>query len=437
MPANPSTPNPIPSDPGLPLLGHALSTVTETLEFLRGWQPYFLARRARHGGVFRTNIGAPAITLLDPVAVGAALDVTKVRKRYGFGPRKPRPALVGDIVPVMFSNDAEHDQLKGMVLTLMRRRFGLLSGIYAEIAPAWRARLMAAGPCDGAQAIEDLLADLVFRWLLGLEKGPSAADLRGWLDTLLAPRFAPWPTATDRVMAGSYARLVTLARASPVVVDLPDADLQAAGVDRDQLARHLLFVAGFNAWSGLRGLLASMAAELSTWSDEARAAARTTADPWRPTGENAALQRIVLETLRLHPPAPIVFGEARADFALPTSTGTVEVKAGELLMSVLSLAQRDPSLGDPDVFRPDRFADPTLAARSLYWAGGPDGVPTGATNTVCPGQDVVPAIARAFCADWLTLDVAVAEPPRWSTITMVQANRPENGLRLTRVSART
>lgn len=425
----------IPGDPGLPLVG----VLSHTLEFMRGWEAYFVSRRALYGGVFRTNIGGPAITLLDPIAVAAALDATKVRKRYGFGPRKPKPALIGGIVPIMFTNDAEHDRLKGLLLGVLRRRAGLLPALYAEISAPWRTALLAGPAFDACRAVEELLAQLIFRWLFDLPPSAQieAADLRGWLDTLLAPKFAPWPTAVDRTMAESYARLFVLARGSPVVEAFPHADLEAAGLDREQLARHLLFVGGFNAWSGMRGLLGSMVAELALMPAEDRAALRG-ADPWHPpadlSAENAGVHRVVLETLRMHPPAPIVFGEARADFRLPTRAGDVEVKAGELLMSVLSLAQRDPSLGDPDTFRPGRFTDASLPSRCLFWAGGPDGLATGSTNTVCPGQDVVPAIARAFANDWLKLDVVLSGSPQWSTVKMIQANRPERGVQVARLA---
>ena len=416
------TPRPVPGDLGLPLVG----VVQHTLEFMRGWEAYFLSRRALHGGVFYTNVGGPAITLLDPIAVAAALDVTKVKKRYGFGPKKPAPALVGDIVPIMFTNDAEHDALKGFLLNVLRQRFARLPEVYAEVAPRWFASLVA--PFDASKAIEGLLAELVFTWLLEVKADP--ADLRGWLDTLLVTKFLPFENDTDRHMAACYTRLLALVKTSPVLESL--AAQAPAGLDRDAVAKHLLYVAGFNAWSGLRGLLTSMVAELAAMSEPERSSIQGESNPWRPPEDLAApeagIQRVVLESLRLHPPAPIVFGEARADFELPTATGPVQVREGEILMSVLTLAQRDPSLGDPEAFRPARFEDPGMARRALFWAGGPDGVPTGASNTVCPGQDIVPAIARAFCADWSRAQVTLSEPSRWSRITMIQANRPENGV---------
>src|SRR5262245_18796068 len=122
----------VPGSAGPPVLG----SVVQTVEFLRGWHAYFTRRRARFGGVFRTNVGGPAVTLLDAAAVRVALDAAKVRKRYGFGPRKPPPDLVGNIVPVMFENDEAHARLKGFVLGWMRSRADELPAAFDRAADA-------------------------------------------------------------------------------------------------------------------------------------------------------------------------------------------------------------------------------------------------------------------------------------------------------------
>ncbi len=401
----------IPGSLGLPLFGAA----AQTIEFLQGWEAYFLSRQAKHGGVFRVNIGGPAIALLDSTAVAAALDASKVRKRYGFGPRKPPPELVGNIVPIMFTNDEEHTRLKTFALNLLRRKAGTLDAAFSAAADPAFARWEKLDRFDAAEEIEGMLADLVFSWWFGFRA--DAADLRIWVNDLLAPRFLPWRTANDRRMAEAYGRLLAQVEASPGFAELAASAHADAGLDAASAARHLLFIAGFNAWSGLRGLLASYIAEAALHPEIARG------------NESVRTAHVVLEVLRLHPPAPIVFGEARHAFTLTTDNGAVDVAEGELLMSVLSLAQRDPAvLADGTAFRPERFLDPTLARRCVFWSGGPEGAETTTANKVCPGRDVVPAIARSFADRWSGYDVTLATPPAWSRVKMLQANRPETRL---------
>jgi cytochrome P450 len=62
---------------------------------------------------------------------------------------------------------------------------------------------------------------------------------------------------------------------------------------------------------------------------------------------------VVEETLRLHPPTPVIVRVARRDDELPTGS---RVRAGAKLLLSPYLLQRDPELHDrPERFEPDRF----------------------------------------------------------------------------------
>jgi pentalenene oxygenase len=104
---------------------------------------------------------------------------------------------------------------------------------------------------------------------------------------------------------------------------------------------------------------------------------------WHSVRREGAAPAVVAETLRLHPPTPLIARVARRDDTLPSG---VEVAGGSKVLLSPYVVQRDPDLWpEPERFDPSRFAagDPGGARSYSYF-------PFGAGPRVCVGQ----ALAR-------------------------------------------
>ncbi|KAF3662232.1 Geraniol 8-hydroxylase [Capsicum annuum] len=98
------------------------------------------------------------------------------------------------------------------------------------------------------------------------------------------------------------------------------------------------------------------------------------------------LQCIVKETLRMHPPDPIMFHKVDQDVEL---CGYVVPKDSQVLVHVRSIA-RDPAIWeDPLTFKPERFWGSKLDVRGQDF----EVIPFGAGRRICPG---LPLAARTL-----------------------------------------
>ena len=91
------------------------------------------------------------------------------------------------------------------------------------------------------------------------------------------------------------------------------------------------------------------------------------------------LKLVIKETLRLHPPVPML---PRACKKVCTINGYT-IRAGEKVMINHWAMQRDPSYWkDPEMFKPERFEDQPLD----YVGGDCHFLPFGAGKRMCPGM---------------------------------------------------
>jgi cytochrome P450 len=131
------------------------------------------------------------------------------------------------------------------------------------------------------------------------------------------------------------------------------------------------------------------------------------------------LDKVLRETLRLHPPVFFIFGRATRDLAINSNTGVFAVSKGELLMGVIPIAHQDATVfPQPERFDPDRFDDP-VASQHLIWPRGPHDGDVSAQDRTCPGKDVAIVIAKLFCiallanAEWRLQDPKPQWGRRW------------------------
>jgi cytochrome P450 family 78 subfamily A len=108
------------------------------------------------------------------------------------------------------------------------------------------------------------------------------------------------------------------------------------------------------------------------------------------------LQRVVKETLRVHPPGPLLsWARLAVDDA---HVGGHLVPAGTTAMVNMWAIARDPSIWpEPDAFRPERFEDEDVSVLG----GDLRLAPFGAGRRVCPGKTLALATTHLWLAQLL------------------------------------
>jgi cytochrome P450 len=130
-------------------------------------------------------------------------------------------------------------------------------------------------------------------------------------------------------------------------------------------------------------------------------------------------ERIVMETMRLYPPAYVIGREALSDFTI----GGYLVPAGHTVMMSQWVVHRDPRWWDrADEFRPDRWMDTTRLPKFAYFPfGGGPRLCIGNTFAMMETVLMLAAIAQRY--RFTLLPGHVVEP--WPTFTL----RPRNGIK--------
>lgn len=408
----------IPGSYGLPVVG----LVSQSIAFFKNLIGFCTERRDRYQStVFKASPGIASIVLLEQDSLEAIFDTRLVDKPYGFGPLRPHPPRVGHIRPTICSNGEAHDAQKRFVLDFIARRVERLAPTLNTIANPYLERWATLGKFDWGAEIDRLMADFVFQYAIGAKLDPKDVSEWAYATLVVGPLWLPRP-GTAKVVA-QLDRMLAGMRAAPDFEEMAAAGAAEAGMNADETAKQMLFTLAFNAWGGLQGVARSVIAELflnPEWADRAAAEVRRAL----PEGSEPTLELLdqvpavgwaVRETMRLHTPVPSIYGIAKEDLVVRSTTGSYAVKKGELMQGVLTWANRNPKVfDDPDTFSPQRFEKPE-ANRNLVWAAGRDVTDPTDTNHMCAGRDVVYQALTLFVAKLLRYRWTLSVTPDWGT----------------------
>ncbi len=397
-----------------------IATVLDTAEFsLGGWEPFFTRRRKKYGStVFRIHLFKPMIAVLDRTGITPLFGDPDLIQDHAFGWAKPPPGLLGDMVPSVFEHGAAHDVPKSFFLTMVKEAAPRLSATFERVADPFFAQWSTQKNFAFGDALEDFSMSLAFEWILGARPNIQAA--RQIYNNLFFHPFPQleklWPWSSYAKSVPAYADLIAFIRTAPRFRQLADL-ARAHDVDEQSLPHRLAFVLGMNSFLGLQSTLKSLIGELSRQAalhHELSAGLQNMSEPQ--IFAQPLLDGFLREVLRLHPPVFFIFGRATRDRALDSVSGTFAIKAGELVMGVLPLAQRDPALfAQPNHFDPNRYHD-IVARNGLIWPRGSQDANVQPTDRTCPGKDPALLIAKLFCARLVTnYRWRLARPPQWST----------------------
>ncbi|KAJ6692612.1 HYDROPEROXIDE LYASE [Salix purpurea] len=434
---------PIPGDYGLPFFG----AIRDRLDYFynQGKDEFFSARIQKYEStVFKTNMppgpfiarNPKVIAVLDAISFPVLFDTSKVEKYNVLdGTFFPSVSFTGGHRACAYLDPYEpkHASLKSFFMsTLASKRDDFiplfrtcLSTLFIDIEDG-----MVSQKKAGFNKPSDAMSfNFVFRLFgnkdssdtkLGSE-GPAIVDK--WLALQLAPlatlelpgflkyfediflRTFPLPFF---FVKSDYSKLYDAFYASSSSV-LDKAE--SFGIKRDEACHNLVFLAGFNAFGGMKVLFPT----LIKWvgkageklhvqlANEIRTVVREEGGvTFQALDKMILTKSVVFEALRIEPPVPFQYGKARENIVVHSHDAAFEIKKGEMIFGYQPFATKDPRIfNDAEEFVGNRFVgDGEKLLKYVYWSNGRETEDPTAENKQCPGKDLVLLVSRVFLVEF-------------------------------------
>ncbi|KAH6830085.1 allene oxide synthase [Perilla frutescens var. hirtella] len=450
----------IPGDFGIPFFG----PISDRLSYFysQGEVNYFTARIKKfQSTVFRCNMppgpfmarNPRVVCLVDAVSFQTLFDTSKVEKKDVLdGTYMPSTSFTGGYRTCAYLDPSEpkHAILKGFYLSLLAKKHdhfiplfrqgmsGLFSGLEDEVSTK--------GTSYFNDLSDSMSFEFVFRLLCGKSPsetslGPKSFDL--WLFGQLAPlmtlgiKYVPGFVEDFFLhnfqipfflVKSDYNKLYEAFENS--AGNLLD-EAEKLGLKRDEACHNLVFLAGFNAYGGMKNVFPAMLKWVGTGGEdlhrrlaaEIRAAVKEKGVTLAALNEMPLTKSAVYEVLRIEPPVPYQYGKAKQDFKIQNHENSFMIKKGEMLFGYQPIATKDPRIfEDPDEFVADRFVgEGEKLLDYVYWSNGREtDVPT-AENKQCPGKDLVVLLCRLMLVEFFlkydTFQVQTAKILLGSSVT--------------------
>ncbi|KAL6494756.1 hypothetical protein OROGR_031556 [Orobanche gracilis] len=432
----------IPGDYGLPFFGPIKDRYN--YYYSQGEVQFFKARIEKYQStVFRCNMppgpfiaaNPRVICLLDAVSFRTLFDNSRVEKKDVLdGTFMPSTSFTGGYRACAYldPSEANHAALKAFFLALLSKKrdkfipsfqqavSGLFSGLEDELSS------------KGNSSFNDLNDAMAFEFIFRLlcdkspletkigSKGPRMVDL--WLLCQLAPlatsgsKFIPnflddlllhtFPLPFFLVKSGYNKLYNAFYESATSLLDEAEKD----GLKRDEACHNLVFLAGFNAYGGMKALFPSLIKWVSAagqdlhrrLAHEIRAAVKKNGVNPAAMNEMALTKSVVYEALRIDPPVPYQYAKAKHDFKIQNHESCFLIKKGDMLFGYQPIATKDPRIFDnPDEFVPDRFVgDGERLIEYVYWSNGLETEDPTTTNKQCPGKDMVIILCRLMLVEF-------------------------------------
>ncbi|KAI3446054.1 hypothetical protein Pfo_002719 [Paulownia fortunei] len=432
----------IPGDYGLPFFG----PIKDRLNYYysQGEVEFFKTRMEKYQStVFRCNMppgpfmarDPRVICLVDALSFQTLFDNSKIEKKDVLdGTFMPSTAFTGGYRACAYLDPSEpnHAILKGFFLSLLSKKHdtfiplfrqtisGLFSGLEDEVS--------AKGSSNFNDLNDTMSFEFVFRLLCDKNpsetnigpKGPKMVDL--WLFCQLAPlmtlglKFVPnfledlllhtFPLPFFPVKSDYNKLYDAFYKSAGLLLD----EAERLGMKRDEACHNLVFLAGFNAYGGMKALFPSLIKWVATagehlhrrLADEIRAVVKKSGVTPAALNEMSLTKSVVYEALRIEPPVPYQYGKAKQDFKIHNHESSFLIKKGEMLFGYQPIATKDPKVFEnPDEFIPDRFVgEGEKLIKYVYWSNGRQTDDPTAENKQCPAKDLVVLLCRLMLVEF-------------------------------------
>ncbi|KAK9071168.1 hypothetical protein SSX86_009736 [Deinandra increscens subsp. villosa] len=442
----------IPGSYGVPFFG----PIKDRYDYFynQGKDEFFKSRIQKYNStVFRTNMppgpfissDPRVVAVLDSKSFTVLFDNSKVEKKDVLdGTYMPSLSFFGGyrVCAFLDTDESSHRALKSFFIAF-------LASSHAKFIPYLRTGLselfanLESEIADKKSAnfnvnSDNMAFDFVFRLVTGSDPAETKLKSKGpvTVNTWLALQLAPLGTAglkyvpnfiddiihTVRlpffVIKSGYKKLYNAVYAS--ASSLLD-EAEKSGIKRDEACHNLVFLAGFNAFGGMKVLFPSLIKWIASGGESLH---RRLADEIRSVMKEevqitfAALEKmpltksVVYETLRIDPPVPFQYATAREDIVVESHDSAFQIKKGETIFGYQPLATKDPKVfKNPNDFVPDRFVgDGEKLIKYVYWSNAREIDTPSPDNKQCPAKDLVVLCCRLMLVElFLRYDTFTAE----------------------------
>lgn len=206
---------------------------------------------------------------------------------------------------------------------------------------------------------------------------------------------------------------------------LDEAEKQ--GINREKACHNLVFLAGFNAYAGMKVLLPIILNWVGSAGEglhlklagEIRAAVKEDGGiTFSALEKMSLLKSVVYEVLRIDPPVPYQYAKAKQDIVIESHDSAFKIKKGEMIFGYQPIATKDPKVFEnPEEFVGDRFIGEKgeKLLKYVYWSNGRETEEPTTENKQCPARDLVVLVSRVVLVElFLRYDTFAVEGTRSS-----------------------
>ncbi|KAA0031258.1 allene oxide synthase 3-like [Cucumis melo var. makuwa] len=449
---------PIPGTNGFPIFGPIKDRYHYF--YIQGRETFFRSRMAKYNStVFRTNMppgpfissNSKVIVLLDALSFPILFDTTKVEKRNVLdGTYMPSLAFTGGIRTCAFldPSETEHSVLKRHFLNFLASRHHQFIPLFrtsiSEMFDKLEKELKNNNVANFNPVSDSASFDFIFRLLSDrspnknfISEGPGLVDR--WLTMQLAPLatlglpkifscFEDLIIHTFRLpfalVKSAYRKLYeSFYESSGTFLD----EAEKQGINREKACHNLVFLAGFNAYAGMKVLfpillnwVGSAGEELHRkLVSEIRAAVKKDEGvTFGALEKMSLLKSVVYEVLRIDPPVPYQYARAKQDIVIENHDSAFKIKKGEMIFGYQPIATKDPKVFEnAEEFVGDRFVGEKgeKLLKYVYWSNGRETEEPTAENKQCPARDLVVLMSRVVLVElFLRYDTFAVEGTRSS-----------------------
>ncbi|KAK9286244.1 hypothetical protein L1049_014631 [Liquidambar formosana] len=435
----------IPGDYGLPFFG----PIKDRFDYFynQGRDKFFQTRMQKYNStVFRTNMppgpfissNPNVVVLLDAVTFSVLFDTSRVEKRNVLdGTYMPSTSFTGGhrVCAYLDPSEPKHTILKRFFLSSLAARHDKFIPLFrttlSDLFIAVEDGVSEKGEAD-FNALNDkmsfafvvsLFSDqnenisgtkigdegpkLVTKWLfcqlaplmtLGLSMVPN------FLEDLLLHTF-PMPFS---FVKSDYRKLYEVFYTTATAV-LDEAE--RVGIGRAEACHNLVFLAGFNAYGGMKAWFPALikwvggaGEELHRQlCDEIRAVVKSEGGvTFSALNKMGLTKSVVYEALRIDPPVPFQYGKAKEDMVVRSHDAAYEIKKGEMIFGYQPFATKDPRVFDnPEEFVGHRFVgEGEKLLKYVYWSNGREIDDPTVENKQCPAKDLVVLLSRVMLVEF-------------------------------------
>ncbi|WCJ33827.1 allene oxide synthase [Euphorbia peplus] len=446
---------PIPGTYGFPFFG----AIKDRLDYFynQGKDEFFKTRVQQYNStIIRTNMppgpfisGNPkVIALLDSVSFPILFDTSKVEKRNVLdGTYLPSLSFTGGyrVCAYLDPSEPNHKSLKSFFLAVLASKHNtfipLFRNCLSQLFISLEDEISASKKASFSSLSDSMAFDFVFNLLC--DKNPSDTQLgtkgASIVDTWLLLQLVPLASlGLPKLLKYLDDFLVHTVKLPFLLVKsdynklynavyencggLLDEAEKTYGIKRDEACHNLVFLAGFNAYGGMKvffptlikyialageKLHSELANEIRTIVNEENGITFQSLDKMTLT------KSVVYEALRIEPPVPYQYATAKEDMIINSHDASYEIKKGEMLFGYQPFATNDPRVFDnPTEFVSRRFVgkEGEKLLKYVYWSNDRETTDPTVENKQCPAKDLVVLLSRVMLAElFLRYDTFTAE----------------------------